>query len=60
MKKESFDEAVQAATSGDFASVDQLRKGRFSLEKVPRMALEVYSIESVGQCFQLVLCDAFG
>lgn len=56
----SYDEVLKLASdsssapptsSSQFISVAELKKGKYNLKKVPRLALEVVSVETVGNCF---------
>ena len=40
--------------------ISDLKKGKYNLQKVPNLALEVQSVETVGNCFQVVLKDVQG
>ena len=47
-EKGSFEQALQ---DKDFTTVAELKQGKFNLSKVPKLALEVVSVETVGNCF---------
>lgn len=35
----------------EFVPISELKKGKYNLQKVPHLALEVQSVETVGNCF---------
>ena len=47
--KRSFDLCQQG--DSDFTPVSDLLKGKYNLAKVPRLAVECVSVESIGNCF---------
>ena len=56
--KSTFEEAQASTAEGAaFIGVSQLKEGKFKLEKVPRMAVEVLSVETVGNCFKVMVRD---
>ena len=50
---------VEAKQSKEITSVSDIRAGKFTNQKVPKMALEVIEVEAVGTCFQMKLRDIF-
>ena len=40
-----------------YVRVQELKNGVYNLKKVPNLALEVRSVETVGSCFQVILRD---
>ena len=56
-RRELWCKALGMATFEDalndeaFSTVAQLKQGKFNLQKVPWLALEVQSVETVGNCF---------
>ena len=42
----------------EYVTVKELKAGTYNLKKVPKLALEVRSVETVGNCYQVILRDA--
>ena len=44
----------------EYIKVKDLKSGKWNLKKVPKLALEVRSVETVGNCYQVILRDPAG
>ena len=51
----SFDKVLKCK---EYVQVKELKAGTYNLKKVPKLALEVRSVETVGNCYQVILRDA--
>ena len=55
LKVATFDDVLK---SKEYVTVKELKAGTYNLKKVPLIALEVRSVETVGNCYQVILRDA--
>ena len=55
LKLPTFDEVLKCK---EYVQVKELKTGAYNLKKVPKLALEVRSVETVGNCYQVILRDA--
>ena len=51
---------MERRSTAEFVNVSQVKRGQFNLQKVPRLALEIMLVETIGNAFQITLRDIHG
>lgn len=55
--KPNYQDCLAVGGTSDYVAVSELKQGKYNLKKVPKLALEVLSVETIGNCFQVMLRD---